>query len=64
MSTRYSSGRRDSGSDIDDAIPEGETSSKLFMNSTISRDVDIAQEEQDSLSSLSAKFDSSSKPDQ
>ncbi|KAK2779387.1 AAA family ATPase [Colletotrichum kahawae] len=59
MSTRYPEELTSSDSDIDYVAMEGESSSKLFMNETISRDVNITNEPEGLLSSLSSKYDSS-----
>ncbi|KAK1848033.1 AAA family ATPase [Colletotrichum chrysophilum] len=59
MSERFPVGPGGPDSDTDDTASEGENSSKLFMNETISRDVNMAKEEEGLLFSLNSKFDSS-----
>ncbi|KAH9229097.1 hypothetical protein K456DRAFT_1752998 [Colletotrichum gloeosporioides 23] len=58
MSMRYTTRPQGSGSDNEDVTSEGETRNKLFMSSTISRDVNITNEAESLLSSLKSKFDS------
>ncbi|KAF0323060.1 hypothetical protein GQ607_009824 [Colletotrichum asianum] len=60
MSERFPVGPGGPDSDTDDTASEAENSSKLFMNETISRDVNMAKEEEGLLFSLNSKFDSSS----